>query len=148
MTIPVRQPWDEFFLGLARYYSGQSKDPSTKVGSVIVRPNKTVAGMGYNGFPRLMPDKPEYLNNRAKKYPRTVHAEINALGTVLDHDLTGFTSYCSFMTCDRCLIELASRGIQRFVFPTPTEDQLTRWSESFALTRELAEDMQVHLIQL
>lgn len=150
MTTNARPTWDDFFLGLAKYYAKMSKDPSTKVGSVIVRPNKTVAGMGYNGFPRLMPDKHEYLNNRSKKYPRTVHAEINALGTVLDHDLNGdgYSCYCSFMTCDRCLIQLAARGIQRFVFPTPTADELTRWGESFELTRELAADMNIQLIQL
>jgi deoxycytidylate deaminase len=37
---------------------GWSKDPSTKVGAVIVRPDLTVASIGYNGFPRGMSDDP------------------------------------------------------------------------------------------
>ena len=37
------QKWDLRFIELAKLVSTWSKDPSTKVGSVIVRPNKTVA---------------------------------------------------------------------------------------------------------
>lgn len=144
----TRPTWDEFFLGLAQYYKVRSKDPSTKVGSVIVRPNHTVAGMGYNGFPRRMPDHEHYLTDRSKKYPRMVHAEINALGTVLDHDLTDFVCYSTFMPCDRCFLQTASRGVNRFVFPTPTPAELERWGEAFKLTRELAADMNIPLIEL
>lgn len=144
----MRPTWDEFFLGLAQYYKCRSKDPSTKVGSVIVRPNRTVAGCGYNGFPRKMPDHDHFLNDRSKKYPRTVHAEINALGTVLDHDLTGFTCYSTFMPCHVCFVQMASRGIDCFVFPTPSDDELTRWGDSFKLTEELAADMNVKLVRL
>jgi dCMP deaminase len=148
MTITrPQQEWDKFFLGLAKYYSGQSKDPSTKVGAVIVRPNKTVAGLGYNGFPTLMPDHQHFLNDRSKKYPRMVHAEINALGTVLDHNLTGFTCYSTFMPCDRCLVQLSSRYVMSFRFPKPTADELTRWGESFKLTKELAADMNIQLVE-
>lgn len=148
MTIVTRPTWDEFFLGLAQYYKTRSKDPSTKVGSVIVRPNHTVAGMGYNGFPRQMPDNPEFLTDRTKKYPRMVHAEINALGTVLDQNLTGFVCYSTFMPCDRCFLQTASRGVHRFVFPTPTASELERWGDAFKLTRELAADMNIPLIEL
>jgi dCMP deaminase len=144
----TRPSWDSFFLGLARYYATRSKDPSTKVGAVIVRPDMTVAGMGYNGFPNLMPDHDHYLNDRSKKYPRMVHAEINAKDSSRDHSLAGYCCYSSFMTCDRCLLQLANKGINRFVFPKPTDNELTRWAESFKLTKELAEDMNIQLIEL
>jgi len=44
--------WDRWFLDMAEFVSGKSKDPSTKCGAVITRPDHTVVSMGYNGFPR------------------------------------------------------------------------------------------------
>jgi dCMP deaminase len=143
-----RQSWDHHFLELAIVVGSRSKDPSTKVGAVIVRPDKTVAGQGFNGFPPKMPDKPEYLTDRTKKYARTVHSEINALNTCRDHNLDGYTIYSTFKPCDRCFVQLASRGISRFVFPKPTDDELTRWGDSFKLTTELAADMNIPLIEI
>ena len=59
------------FLSLAREVSTWSKDPSTQVGAVLVRPDRTVAGIGFNGFPRGIYDDPELLNDRPEKYKRT-----------------------------------------------------------------------------
>jgi dCMP deaminase len=42
--------WDRYFLGVAEAVAQASKDPSTKVGSVIVRPDRTFVSFGYNGF--------------------------------------------------------------------------------------------------
>lgn len=136
---------NEFFIGLARYYSGASKDPSTKVGAVIVRPDRTVAGMGFNGFPRGMEDKPELLNNRDEKYPRSIHAELNALLTCTDQHVKGYTCYTSFKSCERCLIHLGQVGIKTFYFPKPTENELTRWGEAFARTDKYAAEMGIEL---
>jgi dCMP deaminase len=73
--------WDAYFIGIAREVSTASKDPSTKVGAVIVRPDWTVAAMGYNGFPRGIADTPERLNDRETKYALVTHAEVNAILT-------------------------------------------------------------------
>ena len=44
--------WDHFFIKMAMHISSKSKDPSTKVGCVIVGPDNEVRSTGYNGFPR------------------------------------------------------------------------------------------------
>ena len=44
--------WDKFFIEMAMHISTKSKDPSTKVGCVIVGPDNEVRSTGYNGFPR------------------------------------------------------------------------------------------------
>lgn len=44
--------WDKFFIEMAMLISSKSKDPSTKVGCVIVGPDNEVRSTGYNGFPR------------------------------------------------------------------------------------------------
>ena len=48
-----REKWDRRFLRLAREVASWSKDPSTKVGAVLVDPlDNTIVSLGYNGFPR------------------------------------------------------------------------------------------------
>ena len=57
--------WDKFFFDLCDTVSAKSKDPKTKVGSVIADPiTNNVIAMGYNGFPREVMDTEERLNNR------------------------------------------------------------------------------------
>ena len=64
---------------MASVISKLSKDPSTKVGAVIVRPDNSIASVGYNGFPKGFPDEESYWNNRDLKYKIVTHAEENAL---------------------------------------------------------------------
>lgn len=143
-----RPSWDVFFLGLASYYATRSKDPSTKVGAVLVRPDRTPAGMGYNGFPRGMPDDPELYANRDEKYSRVVHAEMNAIANSRDPGMQGYSLYSTLMPCDRCLVQAANWGIKRFVFPMPTDDQLKRWMSAFDKTRKYASEMGLELLEI
>jgi dCMP deaminase len=135
--------WDLYFLGLARYASIRSKDPSTKTGAVIVRPDKTVASMGYNGFPKQMEDKPEWLNERKEKYSRVVHCEMNALLSARERveDYTLYTWPCA--SCDRCLVHMAQAGITQYVFPTPSSDMLSRWAEQLEKTKQYLTEMKL-----
>ena len=61
--LPVRPDIDTWALDLCEAVARRSRDPSTKVGSVILRPDNTIAAAGYNGFPRKVDDDPEiYLD--------------------------------------------------------------------------------------
>lgn len=60
--------WDGRFLDLAVLVGEWSKDPSTKVGAVLVRPDRTIAAVGFNGFPRGVLDHPERYEDRPTKY--------------------------------------------------------------------------------
>ena len=48
--------WDKRFLELAFHIAGWSKDPSTKVGCVIVGEDREIRSTGFNGFPRGIDD--------------------------------------------------------------------------------------------
>ena len=66
--------WDLRFFGLAEHVAQWSKDPSTKVGAVIVNDLKQVLSLGYNGFPRGCSDDELPWNREAEdeldtKYP-------------------------------------------------------------------------------
>ena len=93
--------WDVRFILMARFVSEWSKDPSTKTGAVIVRPDRSVTSVGFNGFPKNMPDDPALYANREEKYSRVVHCEINA-SIHSREPVAGYTLYTwPFASCDR-----------------------------------------------
>ena len=51
--------WDLRFIGLAQHISTWSKDPSTKVGCVVVGEDREIRSTGFNGFPRGINDDEE-----------------------------------------------------------------------------------------
>ncbi len=139
--------WDLRFLDLAKLVSGWSKDPSTKVGAVITNGNRFIS-LGFNGFPKKMIDTEELYSDRDEKYSRIIHGEQNAL-IESRIDVNGFTLYTyPFMPCDRCFVIMAQAGIQRFVFPKPTEEQLGRWYNAFEKTNRYAVEMGLELAEL
>src|SRR3712207_92856 len=71
--------WDGYFMVVARAVASKSKDPSTKVGALIVDPSRVIRASGFNGFPRGVLDLPERLADREKKLTMVVHAEMNAI---------------------------------------------------------------------
>ena len=60
-TLILLNKWDLRYLKLAEEVSSWSKDPSSKIGAIAVGNKGQVLAQGYNGFPRGVIDKPEYL---------------------------------------------------------------------------------------
>lgn len=114
--------WHHRFFDLARLVGSWSKDPSTKVGSVIVDTDtRAVLSVGYNGFPRGVVDRVEWYEDRAYKYPTVVHAEVNAILSSMA-DLTGATLYCDKgIPCPDCAGPIIQAGIKKVVFPPTPE---------------------------
>lgn len=132
--------WDERFLSMAKFVAGFSKDPSTQTGAIIVRPDKTVAATGFNGFPQPMPDDPALYENREEKYSRIIHCEMNAV-LFSRESLHGYTLYTwPFASCDRCCVHMLQAGISRFVYPSLPEDKRDRWEESLNKTKRYIEE--------
>lgn len=118
--------------------SKRSKDPSTKVGAIIVRKDKTIASMGYNGFPKSMPDLDELYGERQEKYSRIIHAEMNAL-IHANESVSGYTLYTyPMIPCERCFVHMAQAGICRIVAPNVYGETLERWKDSFDKVRKYA----------
>lgn len=137
--------WDQRFLDLAKNISIWSKDPSTKCGAVIVRPDKTVASLGYNGFPRGINDSEERLNNRETKLSLTVHCEINAILSSKE-SVEGYTLYTwPYLCCDRCASHVIQAGIIRVVAPICSVD---RWQESINKGKEYFKEAGVEVLEI
>ena len=107
--------WDEYFMGIAEAVSKKSKDPSSKMGCVIVDDNKRVVSLGYNGMVQGADESKMTLEERPMKYYFAIHSEMNAL--IFAHqDLTGCTVYNRVATCENCLKYCLQAGIKRFVY--------------------------------
>lgn len=125
--------WDIRFLKLAKHISEWSKDPSTKVGAVVSDEKNRIISVGYNGFPRDIPDDEELLNNRTKKYQIVLHGEENAI-LFAQKDLDGCTVYTyPFPPCSHCASIIIQKGIKRVVSISPTNEQVERWGDSMGI---------------
>ena len=104
--------WDARYLKIAKDVSEWSKDPSTKVGAVIVGDKHQIVSQGYNGFPRGFKDSLDRLENKPVKYQYTIHAEANALYNALYNGscVNGSTIYVHGLPC---CIECAKAIIQQ-----------------------------------
>lgn len=130
-----RQSWDDFYLAMAHLVASRSRDPGTKVGAVIVRPDKTIASLGYNGLPRGIADD-DRLGDRDWKLAATVHAEVNALLNARE-PVRGYTLYVAPLhPCSNCAAQIIQAGIRHVVAEMPTEVP-ERWRDSFRIARGL-----------
>ena len=141
--------WDTRFMDLLGLIADWSKDPSTKTAAAIVRPDRTLVGIGYNGFPRGMSDESQLYADRTTKYDRVIHCEMNALLTCRDPlPLEGCTLYTLGPPCSRCAVHMIQAGIRRFVFTKPTEEQAERWGTARALSYFAEVDAEVVQLEL
>lgn len=128
------QNWHHRFLDLAKLVSSWSKDPSTKVGSVIVDNQNRIVSIGFNGFPKNIGDDFR-LNDRETKYNIVVHAECNAI-MFASKPLEKCTIYTyPFQPCSRCAGMIIQSGINKVItLPLKNND---RWKTDFELAQKL-----------
>ena len=114
-SMSKQQEWDEYFMKIAETVATKSKDPSSKMGCVIVDPKKRVVSLGYNGMLQGADESKMTLEERPMKYYFAIHSEMNAV--IFAHqDLTDCTVYNRVATCENCLKYCLQAGIKRFVY--------------------------------
>jgi dCMP deaminase len=111
--------WDECFARMARIIAHRSKDPNTQAGAVIVSNENVVYGMGYNGFPRGIPNN-EFSWERegdflSSKYTYIVHAEANAIFNMTT-SARNCKIYCTLFPCNECAKAIIQVGIKEVIF--------------------------------
>ena len=110
-----QREWDEYFMRIAEAAATKSKDPSSKMGCVIVDQDKRVVSLGYNGMVQASDESKMTLSERPMKYYFAIHSEMNAL-IFAKRDLIGCTVYNRVATCENCLKYCLQAGIKRFVY--------------------------------
>lgn len=147
--------WDRHFIQLALTHARMSKDPSTRVGAVIVDDDLAVRSAGFNGFPRGIADTPERLNDRDLKLSLVVHGEMNAVlaAARIGISVKSCTLYLACTNdsgicwggppCLRCAVELIQAGICEIVAP-PFKPGPSKWLTSIEQSRTILLEAGVH----
>lgn len=139
------------FLNVAKAISELSKDPSTKVGAVLIGPDREGGPWGYNGAPRgCSADEDERYETREERLAWVTHAEANAL---LAAARSGFrTSGCTMVVthtpCMNCAKSIVQAGIHRVVFPSPDPEFAKRWAEDMSRSRRLFHECGVDVVEI
>jgi dCMP deaminase len=132
-----------------------SKDPTTKVGAIIVGLNREIRSAGFNGFPRGIEDSHERLYDRDLKLKLMVHAEMNAIlaATMVGVPLRNCTMYIAAIDaernvwggnpCTRCTVELIQSGINSIV-SLPISTAPSRWTEDLNFARLLLDEADIN----
>lgn len=136
--------WDQYFMTMAYLVSMKSKDPSTRVGAVIVGPDHEIRSTGYNGLPRGLVDHNYRYEDRDYKLKVINHAEENAIlnCSLMGISARGCTLYCPWLSCSQCAKMIIQAGIKEVVIdknhPGNKPDGATKdWEESMKVSREM-----------
>ena len=106
--------WDQYFMSMAEVAASKSKDPSTKVGCLIVDENNHIVSTGYNGFPAGFNDTHKRWQ-KPEKYSYVCHSEMNAL----IHSVVPVKNckmYTTMYPCDNCAKYIANSGIKEIIY--------------------------------
>lgn len=128
--------WDIYYLQLLEFIKKKSKDPSTKVGAVIVGKHHQVISQGFNGFAIGVDDNIDRVPERFErpdKYQYTIHAELNAITLSCRHgiSLEGCRIYSSLYPCPNCANAIVQSGIKSVVTFSQSDDDITRLAKDF-----------------
>lgn len=131
---------NERYINLAKEIAKWSKDPSRKIGAIIVGDAGQIISQGYNGFPRGIWDTEERLNDRETKYKYVVHAEMNAIFNAVHNNAStvGSSMYVTGLpVCRECAKAIIQVGIKNVFMDTKPIDN---WFESGKDALEMFEE--------
>lgn len=112
--------WDELWMNLAIQIANFSKDPRTKVASVIVtEDNTTVVAIGYNGDQVGGNNVPDSLEPGASNF---IHAETNALIKMNYHDTRNKKMYVTYNPCRQCARQIVNANIKKVYYKCEYRD--------------------------
>lgn len=148
MAKNATKSWDHYFMGIAAMVAAKSKDPSSKVGAVIVK-DKTIISTGYNGLPRGCNDTDQLRYQRPLKYKWMTHAEENAIlnGHRNGLSMVDATIYIGpLYPCAKCTGAIIQSGIKKVVC-RPSQSG-SKWIEEFNISKEMMGESGVEYIEV
>jgi dCMP deaminase len=110
--------WSCYFFNIAKVVALKSKDPSTKVGCVLVNKDKQIVSTGYNGFPKRMSDTIDRYIDRPFKLTHVCHAEANAVCQAASTGCTAkdTVAFITLQPCMECAKLLIQAGVVEIHF--------------------------------
>lgn len=139
-----RPDWPEYFIQMAYIISTRSKDPSTKIGSVITDENYRIISTGYNGsFQGIDDDSVSW--ERPEKYEHITHAEMNAV-LFARESLKGAIVFNTCIPCSNCCKHLLQAGVSKIYYGNTTAKICNE--EDMNIVRKLCKIKNVKLIHV
>lgn len=143
--------WDVWFMGMVYDTARKSKDPSTKIGAVIVKEKRPIL-FGFNGIPQKLKDLPERMV-RPIKYKWFEHGERNAIycGARFGIATEGTTLYTQSTPCMDCGRGVINAGISKVVVHHQTEELFShhpQWASDCKMTKEMFAEAGIELVIL
>lgn len=109
------QTWEQYFISIAKQVATRSKDPSSKVGCVIVDHTNKPISFGFNGFVSGC-DESFMTFERPLKYHLIIHAEANAMAFAERRNLYGCKAFITHGPCENCLKHMLQQGIRNIFY--------------------------------
>lgn len=116
----MNREWLDYLMGFAAHAATKSKD-STRVGAVLVGPDREVRLTAYNGPPRGVQDV-AWRRERPDKYLYASHAEANLVAFAAREGIrtAGCTVFVTHAPCAACARTLIQAGVKAVVHGSGT----------------------------
>lgn len=144
--------WDEYFINIADVVRQKSKDPSSKIGAIIVGPNNNIISTGFNGFPRGIDETISERWERPIKYDFVEHAERNAIYNAARHGirLENSTLYLvgfgyPTVPCINCTKAVIQSGIRRVVGYAYKANE--SWIDELVFSKNLLDEAKIEFTE-
>jgi dCMP deaminase len=131
----MRPTWEQYALLLAEVAAKRSEDPFMQVGCCLLRDDKSVLSVGYNGLPSGFNMD---LSDRDGRRPYMIHAELNALRYAKPDEV--YLLAVTHCPCPDCVRQIAAYRIKRVIFKAATD--------TLKASMDLAEDFSIHMRQV
>jgi dCMP deaminase len=125
-----------------------SKDPDTKVGSIILSEDfSRILSTGINGFPRKMNDDDVERWEKPMKYIYCSHAESNSIsncartGTSTDNSIMITTKF----PCTNCTKLIIQAGIKK-IYSAPPEYSSPMWGDDARISEKMLNEVGINII--
>ena len=144
----INNKWIKRYIDLAKNVAEWSKDPSTKVGAVVVGHHGQILSQGYNGFPRKIRDTDPRLSNREEKYKFVVHAEMNCIYNACLNGVSlkrAELYVYGLPVCHECAKGVIQTGIKKVIACYPANIK-ENWKKSFETTKKMLEEAEVTVL--
>ena len=136
---------------IAEAISTLSKDPSTKIGSVIFDDLGAILSTGFNGMPIGVSDSDKRLDNRTIKYSYIVHAEDNAICFAARNGvrlLGANLLVTELWPCSSCCKLIIQAGIKRVYAPKILNpDTQLRWKDDAEISKTMFNEAGIGVIE-
>lgn len=139
--------WIERYLNQAEFIANNySKDPSSRIGCLIVSSDNVILSQSWNGFPRGIVDSEDRLNNRELKYQYIQHSELNSITNAARNGiaLNNSTLYVyGLPICSNCAGAIVQSGIKNVYIRLKENVDMSRWHDSWNISKIIFHESKV-----